>query len=307
MDTQDVDTVQRAIDSGGNVNGNYWTSLKLPVMRAIENNDLPTLRLLHEHGARIGPGSLFPAVSYGSAAVYKYLSDNGASPNFCGFASSLQSGLSSSTNGFMPVIGVAIVRHDLIAVKKLVRLGADISTQCELGYGQDFQYSAILAAANFGDADIMRFLLDHGADPDTLSTEGKTPLAIAAEQGNYEVVMILLASGAYHSYDLALKQPIEFAIENEDQKVVDLLRYVGAAPPVRKSPMDTIADIANVVVEGAVLVGTVWLLVEGTKYAAYADSSPSHRDKLSSPSHRDKHIRTSRVTGDVRGNSACRY
>jgi ankyrin repeat protein len=308
VETQDTDIVQRAIDSGANVNGNYWTSLKAPVVRAIENDDLPTLMLLHEHGANLEPYSLFIAVAHGSTTVYSYLRDNGLSLNDCFLSASLQTWLPSDFNSIMPAIGTAIAREDLVSVEMLVELGADISTQCEVPYGQDFHYSAILAAAIFGDEDIMIYILSLGADPNTLSTEGKTPLAIAAERGNYAVVKTLLASGAYHSYDLALKQPIEYAIENEDQKVVDLLRYAGAVPPVRQSPMDTISDIATVAVQGAVLVGTVWLLVEGAKYAAYADGSPSlGNTDMSTTSNRAKRIRTSGVTGDVRAGSTCRY
>ena len=304
VDTKDIDTIQRAIDSGANVNGNYWTSLKSPVTRAIENDDLPILMLLHEHGATSYPGSLFVAAEHGSTTLYTYLSENGSSLNDCFLATSLQTWLPSDFNSIMPAIGVAIAQRDLVSVEMLLDLGANISTQCDVAFGQDFQYSAILAAAIFGDADIMEYILAQGANPNTLSTDGRTPMAIAAERGHYDVVRTLLESGAFHSYALTLKQPIEFASENGHQEVVNLLRSGGAAPPVRQSLVDAISDIATVVVAGAVVVGTVWLLVEGVKYSAYADSSPSYGNThKSTTSYRDKHIRTSGAQGD----SKCRY
>jgi ankyrin repeat protein len=51
-------------------------------------------------------------------------------------------------------------------------------------------------AADIGQLEAARLLLDAGADPDRAASDGPTPLMVAAGDGPLEVVRLLLARGA---------------------------------------------------------------------------------------------------------------
>lgn len=269
----DVEAVQHQLKDGAKANGSYWTSMKYPAARAIENNDLAMLKLLRAHGATLLPGYLLVAAEHGSVSVYDYLVRHGDSPNRCGTATTLQTWTEADQSLYIvPPIGAAIARRDLNSVVELVKLGSQINIRCEVSLARDWTYSSILAAALVGDPTIIEYLLEIGAEPNTLSGDaGKTPLAIAAERGYHEVARILLAAGAFHTYDEAVKQPIEYALSHEHQDIVKLLQYAGATVPVRTEPIDMLEKVAVAAIAGAVVVGAVWLLTEGAKYSAYSD------------------------------------
>jgi ankyrin repeat protein len=85
-------------------------------------------------------------------------------------------------------------------------------------------------AALGGDSEVVKLLLDHGAEINARDQEsGATPLSYAASLGRGEVVELLLARGA----DLTLRNtrgqtPLDLAEENNQKEISDLLRlYVG--------------------------------------------------------------------------------
>ena len=81
-------------------------------------------------------------------------------------------------------------------------------------------------AALGGNAEVVKLLLDHGAQMDARDQEsGATPLAYAASLGRAEVVDLLLARGA----DAVIKNtrgqtPLELAEENNQKEISELLR-----------------------------------------------------------------------------------
>ena len=58
--------------------------------------------------------------------------------------------------------------------------------------------SALLEAANYGNLEIVKMLLDSGARVRTVQTSiyGATPLICAAQKGNTEIATLLIARGA---------------------------------------------------------------------------------------------------------------
>ena len=75
------------------------------------------------------------------------------------------------------------------AVRWLVERGARIDREGR-------EWSALHYAAFAGHADIVRYLLERGADVNALSTNGSSPLMMAAREGKDEIANRLMAAGA---------------------------------------------------------------------------------------------------------------
>jgi ankyrin repeat protein len=97
--------------------------------------------------------------------------------------------------------------------------------------------SPLRNAAATGRLEVVRFLLDHGADPN-LNEEGIAPhggaLHAASAGGHYEVAKLLLERGAYPSAEVESSADcLSFAIMNKDQQMIDLLTSYGATRPTQ--------------------------------------------------------------------------
>lgn len=80
-------------------------------------------------------------------------------------------------------------RGHLPVVRWLVERGARINREGR-------EWAAIHYAAFAGHADVVNYLLERGADVNALSTNGSTPLMMAAREGKESIVKSLLAAGA---------------------------------------------------------------------------------------------------------------
>lgn len=97
--------------------------------------------------------------------------------------------------------------------------------------------SPLRNAAATGRLEVVKFLLDHGADPN-LNEEGIAPhggaLHAASAGGHYEVAKLLLERGAYPSAEVESSADcLSFAIMNKDQRMIDLLTSCGATRPAQ--------------------------------------------------------------------------
>jgi hypothetical protein len=109
--------------------------------------------------------------------------------------------LMSSLSGCMAPLMQAVERNDLVEVKGLLDKGADIqasSKSCrwhtDVGIFS-YECSALMHASELGKNEIIRVLLDKGADINT-EIGGYTALRFAAENGHLETVKLLLDRGA---------------------------------------------------------------------------------------------------------------
>jgi len=123
-------------------------------------------------------------------------------------------------------------------------------SQQDLAQAASLGDTALILAARRGNADIVAYLLDNGADPKLANPQGDTPLSVAAEQGHDTIVTMLLAKGVdpnegqrnAPSYTagavIGIKpeernSPLSKAAQGGYEKTVNELLEKGADPDVR--------------------------------------------------------------------------
>jgi ankyrin repeat protein len=99
---------------------------------------------------------------------------------------------SRSPDGFTP-LHIAAFAHNADATRALLAAGADVN---QLATASFAQVTPLGTAATFGATEVVRVLLEHGADTERTSDHGNTPLHSAAANGNREIVELLLGNGA---------------------------------------------------------------------------------------------------------------
>ncbi|XP_072397445.1 ankyrin repeat domain-containing protein 16-like [Diabrotica undecimpunctata] len=194
-----------------------------------------------------------------------------------------------STSRFLitPLHLAAIFGH-VEVVKLLITYGTSLETNCKIGlppnrrsalsytsYGRrevshilqnESKYDGIqcnfttplILAADCGNNEVVELLIQCGADVKKTNDDGCTVLHIASGYGDTEIVSLLLQK----ELDLDAKinscgsTPLHLA-SNNGSKVMDLLLHEGANPMARdrsdKRPLDIVCDILNVRISGLLL------------------------------------------------------
>lgn len=94
------------------------------------------------------------------------------------------------TRETIPPLEWAISSDNLELVKLLVDRGAEVKTKTDVGS------TPLHTAADRGDTEIAAILIAHGAEVNAKITGGTTPLHNAAENGSADIVKLLLSKGA---------------------------------------------------------------------------------------------------------------
>lgn len=144
---------------------------------------------------------LVAAVKAGNGAEVEAMLNQGADPNSRdrseelkpSFWDALQTyirGRRPTADESNPVLVIAASQGNVQVIKLLLDRGADVNASGE--YGENSLFRAISTAPN----ETIRLLLDRGANPNALNVGNGTPLERAAERGKVETVQLLLAKGA---------------------------------------------------------------------------------------------------------------
>ncbi|KAK9891834.1 hypothetical protein WA026_016633 [Henosepilachna vigintioctopunctata] len=155
-----------------------------PLMEAASAGHLDIVRLLVAHGADVNAQSttgntpLMYGCAGGHTEVVQFLLEHGANVE------------DHNENGHTPLMEAASAGHVGLA-KILLMHGAGINT-----HSNEFKESALTLACYKGHLDMVRFLLEAGADQEHKTDEMHTALMEASMDGHVEVARLLLDSGA---------------------------------------------------------------------------------------------------------------
>lgn len=194
------------------------------LLEAAMFNDVEAVKAFIESGADInqtndyGQTALILACNYDYEDLAEYLIAQGADPNVQGQdgGSALMAAASNSAklvelllaegadvsarmangSGVMTqfTVGVITERVPLELGETLLTHGAEVD-EAMTGGATD-GYTPLMMAARNNQEELVRFLIEHGANVNAVAGDGATPLSLAEEEGHGNIVEILKASGA---------------------------------------------------------------------------------------------------------------
>lgn len=179
---QDWQTVRTLVSAGAEVNAARADGVT-PLLWAAHWDALEAVGLLVGAGANVdaaddhGATPLDRAAENGSLAMVEALLDAGADPNL------------AQASGLTPLMTAARTGNVAI-VEALVSAGADLNAETT-----ETRSTALMWAVSETHRDVVRVLLDAGADPHVSTTSGITPLLYAADNGDIATAETLIAAG----------------------------------------------------------------------------------------------------------------
>jgi ankyrin repeat protein len=180
-----------------------------PLMHAAKAKNLELVTLLLDKGADIqartvtGRTALFFAVQGGLQALVEALLTRGANPN------------DTDNDGVTPIMYSSTTG----VVDALLGKGADLNARTKAGSSVLF-----VLADDHNAAEVIRSLLNRGAEPNRADVNGWTPLMVAASYGSVKNVQALLEGGASRSArNNSGETALDIARKEKSAAVVDLL------------------------------------------------------------------------------------
>jgi len=159
-----------------NIHGEHVPALHV----AAANDNLDAATILVEHGAKIDirdtvnhDTALIYGIRDGKFRVAEYLLGQGANPNL------------ADRQGFAP-LHLATARNDAKLVRCLLDHGAAVNARTA-GHGR----TSLLIAAMSGFAEMVKILLEAGANPSVPDNVGKIPLERAREYDRSDALRVL--------------------------------------------------------------------------------------------------------------------
>ncbi|CAC5407619.1 unnamed protein product [Mytilus coruscus] len=222
--------IEQLIEDGASVNGATKKGVR-PLHSAVDVKFADCVRLLLLKGADVnladGTGftPLLLSASNGCFKVMQMLIDNGAIVNYCG-AEGKEVPKSIRDMGYLTYdpLNMAIENNHEQCVKLLLENGAHANKHYYMGYEINLMPSNHLSC--------LELLLKHGANPNSLSRYGTTPLMKACKENITKAVCLLIQFGANVNMgsgtSFNTKTPLNIAIEYSDFNIVNTLLENGA-------------------------------------------------------------------------------
>ena len=224
-----------------------------PLMIAVESDNYEMVKLLVENGAKIdgksneGVTVFDTAISNGNPKIANYLiakgidiskmktADWAAIGNLEKVKADIKNGKSidlPNSKGFTPLEASLSNKHINVA-KYLIENGAVITTK------------AIRYPAGYGDLDVIRFLVDKGADVNGKESYGLTVLMSASGSGNLKLVEYLVEQGTdINVTDNSGETALFDATKKGDLVIVKYLLSKGMDINAKNTHGDTVTDVA---------------------------------------------------------------
>jgi len=239
----DVEHVRLLLARGAEVDAKWGdtqekanTADDTPLCYAVDANSMDLVKLLVEAGAGVNAGKWPPlcrAVDKNNTAIAEYLIDHGANVNvevprgwtaLCETInvsnSSKMAGLlitrgADINAGYWPPITSSVREKRIDLLKFLIQRGADVNNTDNWGY------TPLYFAVHNDDLDYLKALIAHGAELDTKHPGGETALMSGAFTGRTEAVKLLLEAGADINAkndrgQTALHVPLDIRTSNSD-------------------------------------------------------------------------------------------
>ena len=194
-----------------------------PLPAALYNRHLHVANLLYRHGAVVDVQGddkhtpLYAASSDGHVDVIRWLLNHGADVDAC------------TSNGYTP-LSEAAVTMQLEAVQVLFDHHADINSRDINGWTSLF-WILTYCKSKEKFVNMLRLLLELGADPNICTNDHKTPLHKASSGGLLEAARLLLSHGAkVDEKDGEGKTPFQLVAWDTHGELANLLLEHGAAP-----------------------------------------------------------------------------
>ena len=131
----------------------------------------------------------------------------------------------------------ASIFNRIEVLKELLKFGADVNKPKCFDYnldGLEEKISPLHAAAEYGHTEIVKILLEHGANVNAVLLEEvihNTPLHKAAQYGHLEIMKLLLENGADINANIEGYTPLFFAaMHGTSMEVIEYLLKCGANP-----------------------------------------------------------------------------
>ena len=200
--TDDINKTEQSNNSSINTNETeettYYSYTDKEIISFIESGDFQTIKKLIEsksldvnYNLDIDEYSkstpLIQAIKYKQTDIINYLLENNADVN-----------LKEELTGFTPLMASL---HDITITELLIEKGADIEAKDDDGI------NALVYASTYNNEEMVKFLLEKGADANTVceienehTDIASTPLMNAAYRGNTNIINMLLENGADINY-----------------------------------------------------------------------------------------------------------
>ena len=125
----------------------------------------------------------------------------------------------------------AVINNNLEKVKNLIKHGADIDIK-----DNEYKMTPLMYAIHFGYTDMANFFIDNNAKLDEQNTYGETALIRAVNAGNIDIVKKLIEHGAdVNTKDETETTAFNYVKDIEDEKIQeDIIKLLNNAEQIRQ-------------------------------------------------------------------------